>query len=571
MKGISASKGIAIGPAMVWQHEAPVITQKNIEDIDAEVDKFQGAVEKSKEQIQAIRSKVEREIGEEEAQVFDAHLLLFEDPEWIGRIEREIKEKKQNADYITDTVSSEIVTIFEAIEDEYLRGRAADIKDVSLRLIKNILGMTVGLSDMETPSIIVAKDLTPSETALLEKDKVLGFVTEQGNKTSHSAIIARTMDIPAVVGAEGIVEILSDKKGASLALDGSTGEIKINPSQADLDKFQALKEAFEADMLLKGKMRGLESITLDGKTVELSANIAQPNDAAAVVEADGEGVGLFRSEFLFMDGSEAPSEDKQYEAYYTAAKLLEGRPLIIRTLDAGGDKNIPYLNVEEEMNPFLGYRAIRICLDEIDLFKTQVKAILRVSAEYPVKIMFPMIATVNEFLKAKEHVDAVKAEMTANGQAFNEDIEIGIMVEIPSTAVMADVFADYVDFFSIGTNDLTQYTLAADRMNPKLSNLYNHRDPAVLRLINMVIDAAHAKGKWVGMCGEAAGDEYMIPILLGMGLDEFSMAASSILGARRIVRNFNISDAKDKIEKALQLHTVEEVEKYMEEILKEIL
>ncbi|MBN2898511.1 MAG: phosphoenolpyruvate--protein phosphotransferase [Clostridia bacterium] len=569
MKGISASKGIAIGKVLVWQDEVPMIEKRSIEETSEEIAKFKGAVEKSINQIQAIRNKVASEIGEEEAQVFDAHALLFEDPEWIGRIEKEIESKALNAEYITDTVSSEIIALFESIEDEYLRARAADIKDVTARLIKNILGMTVGLSDIDEPVIIVAKDLTPSETALLDKSKVLAFITEQGNKTSHSAIIARTMDIPAIVGAEGLVNTLVGMNASMLAMDGSTGDISINPDAATLKQYSDSKVAYEQEKALKEEMRGLSSVTLDGKTVELSGNIAQPKEAELVVEADGEGVGLFRSEFLFMDGSEAPSEEKQYEAYYQAAKNLDGRPLVIRTLDAGGDKNIPYLNVEAEMNPFLGYRAIRICLNEVDLFKTQIKAILRVSADFPVKIMFPMIATVNEFLSANKYVEDVMQAMKEEHLAFDENIEIGIMVEIPSTAVMADVFAKYVDFFSIGTNDLTQYTLAADRMNPKLSGLYNHRDPAVLRLIHMVIEAAHKEGKWVGMCGEAAGDEMMIPVLLGLGLDEFSMAPSSILGARRIVRNFDIAASKDKVEKALLLHRVEEVEAHMKELLEE--
>lgn len=563
MKGISASEGIALGRVVPWVNEKPTIVEQSVADLESELYKFHEAVNKSKDQIQRIKTKLLETVGEKEAQVFEAHLMMFDDPEWIGRIEKEIKEKSLNAEFITENVSSEIIAIFDAIDDEYLRARAADIRDVSKRLVKNILGLPVDLSGISEPSIIVAKDLSPSETAQLDKDMVLAFITEQGNKTSHSAIIARTMGIPAIVGASGIMDVLSQNETNFIALNGSTGDFDINPSENTLKEYRLLKKAFEDEQALIQKMIGQESITLDGMKVELAGNIAKPSDAEIVITSDGEGVGLFRSEFLFMEGSKPPTEEEQYKAYYKAAKILDGRPLIIRTLDAGGDKNIPYLNVEEEMNPFLGYRAIRISLEEVEMFKTQIRAILRVSKDYPVKIMFPMIATVSEFVNAKSIVQEVMDEL----DAYNENIEIGIMVEIPSTAIMADCFADYVDFFSIGTNDLTQYTLAADRMNPKLSKLYNHRDPAVLRLINMVIQAAHKKGKWVGMCGEAAGDPMMIPVLLGMGLDEFSMAPSSILRARSIVRKFDVSKSEKNIEALLRLHHVEAVEIYMKSIL----
>lgn len=567
MKGIPASEGIAIGPVFLWKSEAPVVEETRISDKENELKTLSIAVEASKEQLKNIQQKALESMGPEEAQVFDAHMLLMDDPEWIGKIESQVAKNLVCSEYIVKTVTDEFVAIFEAMDNEYLSARATDLKDVSMRLIKNILGIPTGLSDLGSePVIIVAEDLTPSDTAQLNKNSVLGFITEQGNKTSHSAIIARTMGIPALVGASRLVETLSaieaDQSNTmiSLAFDGATGEIHLNPDDNVLAAFKSKAQKLEEEHKLDESVRGAESTSLDGHKVELACNIAKPDEAELVVEQDGEGVGLFRSEFLFMDRSEAPFEDEQYHAYRKAVEKLDGRPLIIRTLDAGGDKHIPYLNIDEEMNPFLGYRAIRICLDDEMLFRTQLRAVLRASAHGKIKLMFPMIATVDEFLKSKSFVLDEMEKLETDGVDYDKSMELGIMVEIPSTAVMADSFAQHVDFFSIGTNDLTQYTLAADRMNAKLEYLYNHRNPAVLRLVKMVIDAAHKEGKWVGMCGEAAGDRMMIPVLLGLGLDEFSMAPSSILQTRRLIRSLSKKDCELLAAEVLSIHDVSLVE-----------
>ncbi len=566
MKGIPASEGIAIGSVLLWGQNELTIEKKKIENAEAELSKLEQAVSQSKEQLESIKDKALQTMGEEEAQVFDAHILLMDDPEWIGKIKSQVEKDLICSEYIIQTVTEEFVAIFEAMDNEYLAARAADLKDVSSRLIKNVLGVATGTEAMgDHPVIIVAEDLTPSDTAQLDRDTVLGFITEEGNKTSHSAIIARTMGIPALVGAEGLCEAvkaqMEESENLQIAFDGMTGEIHINPDDKTLEAFEEKLKVEREEHRANEAVRGLESVTSDGVSVEIACNIAKPEEADLVIEHDGEGVGLFRSEFLFMDREKAPTEDEQFESYKKAAEKLQGRPLIVRTLDAGGDKQIPYLNINEEMNPFLGYRAIRICLDDTALFRTQLRAILRASAFGKIKVMFPMIATVEEFLKAKELVLDEMEQLKAEGTAFDAQIELGIMVEIPSTAVMADLFANHVDFFSIGTNDLTQYTLAADRMNSKLKTLYNHRNPAVLRLIKMVIDAAHKKGKWVGMCGEAAGDPLMAPILIGLGLDEFSMAPSSVLKIRRLIRGLSAQACKAFAEELINLEDVLEIEK----------
>lgn len=570
MKGIPASDGVAIGPVFIWEDKDPVVDKKPIHDTKKALEKLDQAVEDSKNQLKKIQEKARQSLGESEAQVFDAHLLLMEDPEWIGKIQTLIENEKVCSEYIVQKVTNEFVAVFEAMDNEYLKARASDLKDVSGRLIKNILGLATDLSDMGSePVIIVARDLTPSDTAQLDKEAVLGFITEQGNKTSHSAIIARTMGIPALVGARGLLESLEaiESQNIKLAFDGNTGEIHINPEVDIIRKYNEKIEEEKKMANLNESVRGLKSCSRDGFEVELACNIAKPEEADLVVESDGEGVGLFRSEFLFMDRDQPPSEDEQYLAYKTAVEKLKGRPLIVRTLDAGGDKQIPYLNIDEEMNPFLGYRALRICLDDEELFRPQIRSILRASAHGQVKIMLPMVATMNEFRQAKALVESEKSKLLSDGIRFDPEIELGIMVEIPSVAVLAHKFAKEVDFFSIGTNDLTQYTLAADRMNAKLGKLYNHRNPAVLGLIKMVIDAAEKEGKWVGMCGEAAGDKYMIPILLGMGLKEFSMAPSSILPSRRLIRSLSAKDCKVLANDVLNMNDVEEIEKKMEAFL----
>lgn len=566
MKGIPASPGIAIG--RVLKLEEPVITieTRTIPDPEAEVLRLQNAARKSADQILTISTSVREKGHVAEAEVFEAHQLMLEDPEWLGRIEAQIMKDCRNAEAAVDSVTAEFVAIFDAMDDEYLKARAADLKDVSGRLIRNLLGITLpDLGNLTEPVILTAKDLTPSDTALLRKETILGFITAFGNKTSHTAIIARTLGIPAVVGFAGALEL---PDGTLAALDGETGEIWPLPTPDQQALLEKKKAAQDADRLLLEALRNQPSHTLDGFEVELSGNIGKPENVKYVIDYDGEGIGLFRSEFLFMDRETAPTEDEQYEAYKSVVTALGDKPVVIRTLDAGGDKHIPYINTGEEMNPFLGFRAIRICLADPVLFRTQLRAILRASAHGNVKIMFPMIATLAEWRAAKAATEAVKTELTLEGVSFDRNLEIGIMVEIPSAAVLADLFAQEVDFFSIGTNDLTQYMLAADRMNERLETLYSTFNPAVLRMIRQVIQAGNAAGKWVGMCGEAAGDLRMIPLLIAMGLEEFSMAPASILKARRLIRSLDRNALQPLLAEVMAMDDAQLIEEKMTQFLK---
>jgi phosphotransferase system enzyme I (PtsI) len=566
MKGIPASPGIAIG--RVLKLEEPVITieTKTVPDAEAEALRLKNAVEKSAQQILIIARTVREQGHAEEAEVFGAHQLMLEDPEWVGRIEAKILKEALNAEAAVDSVTAEFVAIFDAMDDDYLKARAADLKDVSGRLIRNLLGIVpVDLGALTEPVILTARDLTPSDTALLRQETILGFITALGNKTSHTAIIARTLGIPAVVG---FAEALELPDGTLAALDGDTGEIWPLPTPEQQTLLEKKKAEQDTDRQALEALRGQPSQTLDGFEVELAGNIGKADNVKYVVEHDGEGIGLFRSEFLYMDREDAPTEEEQYQAYTSVVTAMGTKPVVIRTLDAGGDKHIPYINTGEEMNPFLGFRAIRICLADPALFRTQLRAILRASAHGNVKIMFPMIATLAEWRAAKAAVDAVKAELTLEGIPFDNALEIGIMVEIPSAAVLADLFAKEVDFFSIGTNDLTQYMLAADRMNERLDTLYSTFNPAVLRMIRQVIQAGNAAGKWVGMCGEAAGDLRMIPLLIAMGLEEFSMAPASILKARRLIRLLDRAALQPLLDEVMAMDDAQAIEARMEAILK---
>ena len=533
-KGIAASKGYAIGKVFVQEHEEIVITDAKVSDVAAEQAKLQSALDASREQLEKIKAKAAIEMGEEKAAVFEAHITLLDDPEFTGAMNLEIETNSINAMKAVENVTNTFVMIFESMEDAYMRERAADIKDVSKRIISNLAGKGGdAFAITEANTIVVAHDLTPSDTAQLDRTKVIGFMTNIGGRTSHAAIMARTLEIPAVLGLGDITDAV--KNGDTVILDGITGDVIINPSEEVIAEYQAKKEKFTAEQEELKKLIDVKTTTKSGKRVEVCGNIGKPEDVLGVIANGGDGVGLFRTEFLYMDRDNAPTEEEQYESYKFVLEKMEGKQVVIRTLDIGGDKTLPYLPLPQEMNPFLGYRAIRLCLDRKELFKVQLRALLRASVYGKLCVMFPMISGIQEFMQAKEIVEECKAELKAEGKEYSDTIQWGIMVEIPAAAVMADELAKHVDFFSIGTNDLIQYTLAADRMSEKVSYLYNPMHPAVLRLIKMTIDGAHKHGKWVGMCGEMAGDEAAIPTLVEYGLDEFSMSATSILTAKKII------------------------------------
>ena len=533
-KGIAASKGYAIGTVFLQEHEEIVITDQKVTDVAAEKEALQKSLDASRAQLEKIKEKAAAEMGEEKAAVFEAHITLLDDPEFTGAMAMEIDSNSINAMKAVDNVTNMFVSIFESMEDAYMRERAADIKDVSKRIIANLAGKSAdAFAITEANTVVVAHDLTPSDTAQLDRSKVVGFITNIGGRTSHAAIMARTLEIPAVLGLGDITSAV--KTGDKIIVDGITGDVIINPSEDVIAEYEAKKEKFKAEQEELKKLIDVKTTTKSGKRVEVCGNIGQPEDVLGVIANGGDGVGLFRTEFLYMDRDNAPTEEEQYESYKFVLEKMEGKQVVIRTLDIGGDKTLPYLPLPEEMNPFLGYRAIRLCLDRKEIFKVQLRALLRASVYGNLCVMFPMISGLEEFQNAKAVVEECKAELRAEGKEYSDSIQWGIMVEIPAAAVYADELAKHVDFFSIGTNDLIQYTLAADRMSEKVSYLYNPMHPAVLRLIKMTIDGAHKHGKWVGMCGEMGGDEAAIPTLVEYGLDEFSMSATSILNAKKII------------------------------------
>ena len=533
-KGIAASKGYAIGTVFLQEHEEIVITDQKVTDVAAEKEALQKSLDASRAQLEKIKEKAATEMGEEKAAVFEAHITLLDDPEFTGAMAMEIESNSINAMKAVDNVTNMFVSIFESMEDVYMRERAADIKDVSKRIIANLAGKGAdAFAITEANTVVVAHDLTPSDTAQLDRSKVVGFITNIGGRTSHAAIMARTLEIPAVLGLGDITSVV--KTGDKIIVDGITGDVIINPSEDVIAEYEAKKEKFKAEQEELKKLIDVKTTTKSGKRVEVCGNIGKPDDVLGVIANGGDGVGLFRTEFLYMDRDNAPTEEEQYESYKFVLEKMEGKQVVIRTLDIGGDKTLPYLPLPEEMNPFLGYRAIRLCLDRKEIFKVQLRALLRASVYGNLCVMFPMISGLEEFQNAKAVVEECKAELRAEGKEYSDSIQWGIMVEIPAAAVYADELAKHVDFFSIGTNDLIQYTLAADRMSEKVSYLYNPMHPAVLRLIKMTIDGAHKHGKWVGMCGEMAGDEAAIPTLVEYGLDEFSMSATSILNAKKII------------------------------------
>jgi phosphotransferase system enzyme I (PtsI) len=565
MKGLGVSPGIGIGKAFVIEKNSIDINKSYVNDVKNEIDRLRNAVELGKSQVNELYLKTLNEVGEKEAQIFKSHEMMLEDDTFISEVESKIKTEKVNADYALREVSLNYIKMFEKIEDEYLRQRSEDINDVMTRVIKILLGKKTAdyskLNKDSIDSIIIAKDLTPSDTAQIEKGKVAAMITEMGGKTSHAAIIARIMGIPTVVGLDSITQKI--KTNDVIICDGKSGKVLINPNEKQLNYYTQKKLRLEEINNELKKQIGLPTISRDGFKVALSANIGTPHDVEMVLENDAEGIGLFRSEFIFMNRNCQPTEDEQFEEYREVLQKMGDKPVIIRTLDIGGDKDVPYIDIPKEMNPFLGYRAIRLCLGNVDVFRTQLRAILRASIYGNVKIMFPMISTMKELKDAKKILEKSKDELTKEGIPFSDNIEVGIMIEIPSAAIISDLLAREVDFFSIGTNDLIQYTLAVDRMNSKLSHLYSQYHPAMLRLIKGIIENAHKAGIWCGMCGEAAGDPKLIPIFLGMGLDEFSMNSPSILKTRYIIRNLNKNEMEKIAEKTLNMETAVEVEDYL--------
>ncbi len=565
IKGIGASPGIAIGMAFVKKDPEVIVQKKTIVNVIGEIEKFNAAIEKARNEIKILYENTLKTVGEEEAKIFEAHMMMLDDPEVFGKVREKIKAESVNAEWIIKEVTDMFVQIFESMEDQYLKERVADLKDVTNRVTRILLGVElVDLTNISEDVIIVSEDLTPSDTAQMNKEMVLGFITEIGGRTSHSVIMARTLEIPAVVAAQGIMK--SVKTGDIIAFNGEEGIIVINPDEEIIAKFRKEREDIDNFKKSLESLRGCKTVSKDGFEVELVANIGTPKDVDGILRNDGEGVGLYRTEFLYMDRDMLPTEEEQFEAYKEVAEKLGNKPVIIRTLDIGGDKELPYLELPEEMNPFLGYRAIRLCLDRKDIFKTQLRALLRASAYGNIKIMFPMISSIEELREAKAILEEAKEELYKDDISYNSQIEVGIMVEIPAVAVLSDIFAKEVDFFSIGTNDLIQYTTAVDRGNRKIAHLYNQFHPALLRLIKTVIENGHKEGIWVGMCGEVAGDPKLIPVLLGMGLDEFSMSPISILRARWIINNLSKKEMEEVVNKVINLPTASEVEDLLEKI-----
>lgn len=557
LKGIAASAGISI--ARVYKLEAPKVEiVKKEGDPAAEVEKFNAALEKTKKDIEGVKERAAKRLSEEELAVFDAHLMMAGDPEFASQIVNMIETDKVNAEYAADAVATQMVTMFESMDNDYFRERAADIKDVTFRLKCNLLGLTIpDLTAIDEDSIIVAYDLTPSDTAQLN-EYVKGFATAIGGKTSHSAIMANSLEIPAVVGC-GEEILNAAAQGDLMILDAVDGNVIINPDEAAVKEYEDKAEAFKAEKEALKVLVDAKTITTDGHQVELAGNIGGIKDVEGVLKNGGEGVGLFRTEFLYMDSDHFPTEEEQFEAYKAVLEGMGGKKVVVRTLDIGGDKKLKYFTFPEEMNPFLGYRAIRLCLDRTDIFRTQLRALIRASVYGKLCIMFPMIATVKEFCDAKAIYEEEKAKLIAEGVQVADNIEVGMMVEIPAAAVLADQFAKYADFFSIGTNDLIQYSMAADRMSEHVSYLYQPYNPSVLRLVKMTIEGAHKEGKWAGMCGAMAGEEYAAPILLGLGLDEFSMSATQILKARKIINGLSKKEMEELAAEAVNKQTADEV------------
>ena len=560
--GIAASPGVVFGKALVLKEEPIVLNTQKIsaDQIDAEVAKFYAGREKTAAQLNSIHEKALRTLGAEKAAIFEGHLMILEDEELEEEILAYLKENLSTADVATNKIIDQQVAVLSEIDDEYLKERAGDIRDIGNRLLRNILGMhIVDLGDIQEESILVAYDLTPSETAQLNLDKVLGFITDIGGRTSHTSIMARSLELPAIVGTNDITAHV--KTGDLVILDAISNQIHINPSETEIAAFKAQQEKLAAEKAELAKLKELPAETLDGHRIEVAGNIGTIRDVDGVLRNGGESVGLYRTEFLFMDRASLPGEEEQFEAYKEIVEAMEGKQVVLRTMDIGGDKELPYLDLPKEMNPFLGWRAVRIGLTRREILDTQLRAVLRASAFGKLAVMFPMIISVEEIRELKSIVAELKAQLRAEGHAFDENLQLGVMVETPSAAVNARHLAKEVDFFSIGTNDLTQYTLAVDRGNEIIAHLYNPLTPSVLNLIKQVIDASHAEGKWTGMCGELAGDIRATALLLGMGLDEFSMSAISVPHVKKLARSISYADAKALADEALAQPTAADIER----------
>ncbi|MBK4839969.1 phosphoenolpyruvate-protein phosphotransferase [Enterococcus faecium] len=571
LKGIAASDGVAVAKAYLLVQPDLTFSKATVEDTAAEEARLDAALAKSTEELQQIREKAAQSLGEAEAQVFDAHLMVLSDPEMVGQIKQNIKDNSVNAESALKEVTDMYIGMFEAMEDNaYMQERAADIRDVAKRILAHLLGVTLPNPSMiDEEVVVVAHDLTPSDTAQLDRNFVKAFVTDIGGRTSHSAIMARSLEIPAIVGTKEITAKV--KEGDILAVNGIEGDVIIDPTDEQKAEFEKAGADYAAQKAEWEKLKNAETVTADGKHFELAANIGTPKDLVGVHNNGGEAVGLYRTEFLYMDSPDFPTEDDQYEAYKAVLEGMEGKPVVVRTMDIGGDKELPYLQLPHEMNPFLGYRALRISLSEQgdEMFRTQMRALLRASVHGKLRIMFPMVATLKEFRAAKAIFEEEKQKLISEGKEVSDTIQVGIMIEIPAAAVLADKFAKEVDFFSVGTNDLIQYTMAADRMNERVSYLYQPYNPSILRLIKNVIDAAHAEGKWAGMCGEMAGDQTAVPLLVGMGLDEFSMSATSILKTRSLMKRLDTAKMAELADRALkECDTMEEVVELVHEYVK---
>lgn len=569
LKGIAASDGIAAAKAYMLVQPDLSFSETSIDDPEAEIKRLDDAVEASKSELELIKQKATENLGEEEAQVFEAHLTILADPELLGQIKDKIKNDKVNAEAALKSVTDMFIEMFEAMTDNaYMQERAGDIRDVTKRIMSHLLGVTLpNPALIQEEVVIVAHDLTPSDTAQLDHNYVKGFITDIGGRTSHSAIMSRTLEIPAVVGSGSATTDIQE--GEMVIIDGINGDALVDPTDAELADYKQKAAEFAAQKEEWARLKDAKSVSADGKEVLLGANIGTPDDVLGANDNGAEAVGLFRSEFLYMNSNELPTEDEQYEAYKAALEGMSGKQVVVRTMDIGGDKELPYLPLPEEQNPFLGYRAIRICLDRQDIFRTQLRALLRASKYGRLAIMFPMIATVQEFKDAKAIFEEEKANLVASGVEVSDDIQVGMMMEIPAAAMIADKLAKYADFFSIGTNDLIQYSMAADRGNERVSYLYQPYNPSILRLIKNIIDASHKEGKWTGMCGEMAGDQIAVPLLLGLGLDEFSMSATSILKTRSLIKKLDSKEMKELADKAVSdCETVDEVVSLVKEFTK---
>ncbi len=566
-KGTNASAGIGIGKVVVVEEQELVIKREMVTDPQAEIQRFKGALETSMKQTQDLAADLATRVGEKEAEILNGHVMLLSDPMLTGEIESMIMNDQVNAEFAIETTCTKFAAMFASMGDELMQQRATDMRDIKTRMQKVLLGVeSVDIAALPEGSVILAKDLTPSMTAGIDPANVTGIVTELGGRTSHSAILARALEIPAVVALAGVLEHVQN--GDMIVVDGSIGDVIVNPEEDVLEEYKGKREIFLKEKMELEQYIGKPSITKDGVHVEVVANIGKPEDVDKVLQYDGEGVGLFRTEFLFMDRNAMPTEEEQFEAYRKVAVAMDGKPVIIRTLDIGGDKEIPYMGLEKDENPFLGYRAVRFCLDrKDDVYRPQLRALLRASAFGNIKIMVPLVTCIEEYRQVKALVEEIKNELDSKRIAYNKDIQLGIMVETAAASLIADIFAKEVDFFSIGTNDLTQYTMSVDRGNDKIAYLYSTFNPAVLRSIKRIITCAREAGIMVGMCGEAASDPMMIPLLLAFGLNEFSMSPSAILRARKMITEYSTEELQAVADKAMSFATTKEVEDYMKEFV----